>query len=135
MVHSRLTRLRTNPAGQQHRQRAGGLGCHTYRGRCPLPRAAHRPFPLPFKAPPFPPSPLPGFPLLYTDVPDLAVAIKYDAQGMVGGDFECAGSLVPGMCAIARCGLKLECLCSPSCLQAGSSIHLAYWLNGCAAVP
>ena len=29
------------------------------------------------------------------------LAIQYDAQGMAGGDFECNGTLVPGMCAIS----------------------------------
>lgn len=73
------------------------------------------------------PSPPSGFPLLFLDTPDPAVAIKYEAQGMVGGDFECSGTLIPGMCAISSLVVAL-----PTCINsfAGTCTAVVVYTRG-----
>lgn len=68
-----------------------------------------------------------GFPLLFPDTPDPAVAIKYEAQGMVGGDFECSGTLIPGMCAISGLVVAL-----PTCINsfAGTCTAVVVYSRG-----
>lgn len=72
-----------------------------------------------------------GFPLLYPEVPDLVLAIKYDAQGMAGGDFECNGTLVPGMCAISSVYVAVPACTNSFAGKCTAVVVFTHGMDGC----
>lgn len=86
--------------------------------------------------PPLPPTQLPpgnaaGFPFRFSAPSPIPGTVLKEAQGLVGGDFECATSVVPGVCAYRSMGPAAAACTNSLAANCTSMVVFTRGLDGC----
>lgn len=69
----------------------------------------------------------------FSALPPIPGTVLKEAQGLVGGDFECATSILPGVCAYRDAGMAAAACANSLAANCTALVVFARGLDGCSA--